>query len=254
LDADDEFVAAKIERSVAILRLSVSSGCAIHPVIPISADGKVIGGKLPSALANGWVADEALRTGGEVNGLPPTSGLTFRREIAEELFPIPARLVRCSDGYLKRTAPIITPIAALTEPLALYRLHSKNSFGAIRRTPENVESSLKDYWLTVGTQVEFLRTRYGETVANELDPRASISYREKILAYYLLTGSMPQSALGEDLAQLISSLPTKSVRVAWRILLALPRRVSSLAFVIWQAKYPGKKLLRPLARAVRLTP
>jgi glycosyltransferase involved in cell wall biosynthesis len=254
LDADDEFVAAKIERSVATFRQSLSAGYVIHPVIPISANGKVIGGKLPAVLANGWVADKVLRTGGEVIGLPPTSGLTFRREIAEELFPIPVRLLRCSDGYLNRTAPFVTQIASIGEPLALYRLHGKNSFGTIRRTPASVEHSLSDYWLTVGILVEFLRRRYGEAIANELDPRVSLSYREKVLAYYVLTGSMPQSALGEDPAQIINSLPTKSFRMAWRILLALPRRVSSFAFFIWQAKYPGKKLLRPLAMAARLTP
>ena len=253
LDSDDQFLPTKIEKAVALLQRSASAGCAIHPVVPISADGKVIGGKLPAVLANGWVAEAVLRAGGEATGMPPASGLIFRREIAKELFPIPARLVRCSDGYLNRTVPFVTPIASSDEPLALYRLHGKNSFGTIRRTPASVEHSLTDYWLTVGTQVQFLRNRYGDTTADELNPRKTLSYREKVLAYYLLAGSMPQSSFGETPAQIINSLP-KSFRMAWRILLALPRRMSSLVFFIWQAKYPGKNLLRPLARAARLTP
>lgn len=252
LDADDMFSATKLEKSVAILRNSPCAGFAIHPVTPVSARGGVIAGQLPAVPTRGWVAHEALRNGGMTNGLPPCSGLTFRREVTELLFPIPVRLRRGSDGYLMGTALMITAVAAVTEPLALYRLHGNNFSGGRCPTPGDVRNNLADYRGSADAQVEFLRNYYGDAISQRLDPCASVGYRTQALAYYLLTGSLPVSDAGQNPAQLIRSLPTKPMRMAWRLLLALPRSMSSPLFTIWQGKYPGKKFLRPLASIARL--
>jgi len=252
LDADDVFSSTKLERSVAILRHSPSAGIAIHPVTPISASGKVIGGQIPHVPAQGWVAPEALRNGGTVAGLPPCSGLTFRREITDLLFPIPVRLRCGSDGYLMRTAQMITAVAAVAEPLALYRLHGNNVTGATCPTPANLRKSLADYRAVADAQVDFLQDYYGDTTSQHLDPRDSFYYRIAVLAYYLLTGSLPPSGSEQNPAQLIRLLPTKPMRIVWRVLLALPRSVSSALFTVWWAQYPGKRFLRPLAKLARL--
>lgn len=252
LDADDVFSPAKLEKSVAVLRESPRAGFAIHPVTPVSACGGVIGGQIPTVPAQGWVAHDALSNGGVVTGLPPCSGLTFRREVTDLLFPIPARLRCGSDGYLMRTAQMITAVAAVAEPLALYRLHGNNVSGSICPTPGNLRKSLADYRAVADAQVEFLRNYYGDAITQRLDPCASLDQRACVLTYYLLTGSLPPSDAGQDPAQIIRLLPTKPMRMAWRILLALPRSVSLPLFTVWQAKYPGKEFLRPLARIAKL--
>jgi hypothetical protein len=254
LDSDDVCLPTKLEKSVAIFRDSPCAGFAIHPVTPVSARGKVIGAQIPAVQAQGWVVHEALANGGEVNGLPPTSGLTFRREVADLLFPIPVRLCCCSDGYLRRTALMITAVAAVAEPLALWRLHGMNAGGATRPTPDNLRKNLADYCQVADTQVEFLRNCYGDAISQQLDPCASFSYRTEVLAYYLLTGSLPPSGAGQNPAEMIGLLPTKPMRMAWRMLLALPRSVSSPLFTAWRAQYRGKKFLRPLARFAKLRP
>jgi hypothetical protein len=151
-----------------------------------------------------------------------------------------------------RTALMITEVAAVAEPLALYRLHGKNFSGGTCPTPGDVWNNLADCRAGADTQIEFLRNYYGDAISQQLDPCASFGYRTHALAYYLLTGSLPTSDAGLNPAQIICSLPTKPMRIAWRTLLALPRCVSSPLFTVWQGKYPGKKFLRPLARIVKL--
>lgn len=252
LDADDVFLATKLEKAVAILRSSPSAGIAIHPVTPVSARGKVIGAQIPALSTQGWVAHEALRNGGEVNGFPPCSGLTFRREVTSSLFPIPVRLRCGSDGYLRRTALMITTVAAVAEPLALYRLHGNNVTGATSPAPGNLRKNLADSRAVADAQVEFLRNCYGDALSRQLDPCASTGYRTGVLAYYLLTGSLPPSGVGGTPAQIIGLLPTGPLRMAWRVLLALPRSMSLPLLAAWQAQYPGKRFLRPLARIAKL--
>ncbi len=252
LDSDDVFLPTKLEKSVAVLRNSPAAGFAIHPVTPVSARGRVIAGQIPPVPAQGWVAREALRKGGIVSGLPPCSGLTFRREVTDLLFPIPVRLRRGSDGYLMRTALMITEVAAVAEPLALYRLHGKNFSGGTCPTPGDLGNNLADCRAGADTQVEFLRSYYGDAISQQIDPRASFGYWTHVLAYYLLTGSLPTSDAGLNPAQIIRLLPARPIRIAWRMLLALPRSVSSPLFTVWQGKYPGKELLRPLARLANL--
>jgi hypothetical protein len=252
LDSDDVFLPTKLEKCVALLRNSPCAGFAIHPVTPVSARGKVIGAQFPAVPAQGWVLHEALGNGGEVPGLPLSVGLTFRREVTDVLFPIPVRLRCCPDGYLMRTAPMITVVAAVAEPLALWRLHGKNAGGTTHPTPTNLRKNLAYYCGVADTQIEFLRNRYGETISKQLDPCASFGYRTSVLAYYLLTGSLPPSGAGQNPAQIVGLLPTRPMRMAWRMLLALPRSVSSPLFTVWTAQYPGKKFLRPLARFAKL--
>jgi glycosyltransferase involved in cell wall biosynthesis len=253
LDADDVFSARKLEKSVSTFRNFPCAGFAIHPVTPVSARGKVIGGQIPSVLAQGWVAPEALRNGGRVVGLPPTSGMTFRREVTDLLFPIPVSLRYSSDAYLMFNALMITAVAAVAEPLALYRLHGNNVYGTTLPTQGDLVKRLADYRAVADTQVKFLWNYYGDTISKRIDPCASHAYRAHLLAYYLLTGSLPPSAAGQNPAQIISSLPTKPIRMAWRMLLVLPRSLRTPLFMVWQAKYTGKRFLRPLARIAKLT-
>lgn len=252
LDADDVFSATKLEKSVAILRNSPSAGLAIHPLTPVSAGCKVIGKQIPAALAHGWVAHEALKSGGTVTGLPPCSGLTFRREVTNLLFPIPVRLRCGSDGYLVRAALMITCVGPVAESLALYRLHGKNITGATRATPANLRKNLADFLAVASAQIEFVRSRYGDAISQRLDPCASFYYRSAGLTYYLLTGLLPPSGAGLNPEQAIQMFPTKPLRLVWRMLLAMPRFLSSPLFTVWQSPYPGKKFIRPLARLAKL--
>jgi hypothetical protein len=122
----------------------------------------------------------------------------------------------------------------------------------LRHTTGGETPSYATFAFLADAQVEFLRKRYGDAIRQQLDPCASFYYRRSVLAYYLLTGSLPPSDAGQNPTQIIRLLPTKPMRIAWRMLLALPRSVSSPLFTVWWAQYPGKKFLRPLAKIAKL--
>lgn len=58
----------------------------------------------------------------------PTSGLCFRREVLDQLFPLPENpLLRiCADAYLTRLSLFFTDLTTITAPLGTYRVHDAN--------------------------------------------------------------------------------------------------------------------------------
>jgi glycosyltransferase involved in cell wall biosynthesis len=59
---------------------------------------------------------------------PPTSGNAFSRNALTELLPMPEAPWRiAADAYLYTLAPFLGEIVTLREPLALYRIHERNS-------------------------------------------------------------------------------------------------------------------------------
>ncbi|MBI3119311.1 MAG: glycosyltransferase family 2 protein, partial [Candidatus Hydrogenedentes bacterium] len=57
----------------------------------------------------------------------PTSGLLWRREVLERLFPLPAQLTSCPDAFLTRTACALGPLCSHPAVLGAWREHGANA-------------------------------------------------------------------------------------------------------------------------------
>jgi hypothetical protein len=55
----------------------------------------------------------------------PASALAMRRTIADQVFPLPTE-IRFADTFVFTLAPLLAPVRAIREPLALYRAHGSN--------------------------------------------------------------------------------------------------------------------------------
>ncbi len=67
----------------------------------------------------------------------PTTGLAFRREVLDKVFPIPVQLITCPDAFLTRTAVAYGPLLSMPAVLGRWRDHTDNAgkggFGGPRK-------------------------------------------------------------------------------------------------------------------------
>ncbi len=132
LDADDVFDKSKIADVVASMQRKQQAGFVQHAMSVIDADGEFIR-TLPAhgLYEEGWLGPALLKRGGRWRNMP-ASALSFRREVAEILFPLPATyLSSMADAYLYMLAPLLTEVAHVPEQLSSYRLHGSNLTGAL---------------------------------------------------------------------------------------------------------------------------
>lgn len=172
LDSDDLFLPRKIEEVVNCCRRHANGGFVVHRVIRINQNGRRQGvWPMSDPLPEGWYGDSLLDIGGVLGNLPPTSGITLRRELADVLFPMPEikPLAGCPDQVMMRLAPLVTPIAKVDEALSEYRLHNANSYGSPRITREFVSREISICSSLWQRQYEFL-IRRGTDLAARLQP------------------------------------------------------------------------------------
>ena len=132
LDADDMFDTGKLMEVVHRCQADVRSGFVLHGMRVIDHVGKELY-TLPRAgrFEEGWLADDVVRRGGRWRSMP-ASALSFRREIADLLFPLPVdKLKSMADAYLYMLAPLLTETSYIDKPLAEYRLHGQNMTGTL---------------------------------------------------------------------------------------------------------------------------
>jgi glycosyltransferase involved in cell wall biosynthesis len=178
LDSDDVFAPAKVQEVVDSSRKNPDAGFLIHRVLRINEKGKRQGvWPMSDALPEGWWGSSLPGLGGVLAYLPPTSGISLRREVAEALFPLPAEkpLGICPDQVIMRLAPFLSRIAAIDAPLAQYRLHRANSYGTPRITAAFLEREISVCQSLWDAQRAFLLGR-SEALANELKPVDASSY------------------------------------------------------------------------------
>lgn len=129
LDSDDSWRPDKLEKMVAFIRAKPDGGVYQHQL----DDGA---GRLKQVpLVEGDFFDLWLRRGevnvaahrDKVSVFLPTSGLIFRREVLERVFPIPEELVTCPDAYLTRASCVYGPLYSMPEVLGMWRAHEGNA-------------------------------------------------------------------------------------------------------------------------------
>jgi glycosyltransferase involved in cell wall biosynthesis len=134
MDADDLFAPTKLEAVVEAFR-SGPWGMFVHRLIRVDAAGEEVpaSGHGLGPIKDGWIADGILKRGGrwgrrQVTTPEPTTALSFRREVADLVFPIPESFRVCADAFVTGLAPLLTMVKASDAGLAHYRLHGSNTF------------------------------------------------------------------------------------------------------------------------------
>lgn len=179
LDSDDLFLSQKVERIVADFQANPDSGFGLHRVIRMSADLSRRQGVWPMSapLPKGWYGPRLLEDGGILPYMPPTSGLSLRRQVADRIFPLPLEvpLVNCPDQYITRLAPLLTKVTREDEALSQYRLHGSNNYGPDRVTAASFARELaycRALWVA---QKQFLESMSPD-LAESLQPLSVNGY------------------------------------------------------------------------------
>ena len=125
LDADDYWLPGKLRRVVEEFENKPGVGMVHHRLKQLDMQT----GELRDGFfipMNGYVASNIESI---ISYNPtPTSSLAFSRNVVERIFPIPEAIRIQSDGYLQSIAPFVAPIAAIDEPLGVYRIHEANLY------------------------------------------------------------------------------------------------------------------------------
>jgi glycosyltransferase involved in cell wall biosynthesis len=172
LDSDDLFLPHKVERIVADFQAHPDSGFGVHRVIRVSEDLRRQGvWPMSAPLPSGWYGSRLLQDGGILPYMPPTSGLSLRRDVADRIFPLPLEepLVRCPDQLITRLAPLITNVTCEDEALAQYRLHGENNYGPDRVTAASFKRELEYCEALWAAQKRFLES-FAPRLADEFQP------------------------------------------------------------------------------------
>jgi glycosyltransferase involved in cell wall biosynthesis len=143
LDADDTFLTRKVEAVVRAMQSNPQVGYVIHRTCRLDAGGNRRG-VLPLLKPgpSGWCASGALAAGGVLADVPPTSNLSFRREVLELIFPLPEDLQGYAELVIQRLAPLLTRVVSLDQALATWRLHGANDINAARISDQQIEREI----------------------------------------------------------------------------------------------------------------
>ncbi len=231
LDSDDRFLPHKIERIVANFQANPEAGFGVHRVIRMSADLRRQGvWPMTDPLPCGWYGTRLLQDGGILPFMPPTSGLSLHRDVAEMIFPLPleAPLVSCPDQLITRLAPLFTNVTREDEALAEYRLHGGNNYGPDRVTAASFRRDL-DYCAALwAAQKRFLESKDAR-LAEVFQPLELHPYISYISYVHARLARDPEVRRYYDRFMKVLELPDARYRWFWRISLYLPLPVFDFA-------------------------
>jgi glycosyltransferase involved in cell wall biosynthesis len=152
LDADDYWLPGKLRRVTAEFEKNPGAGMVYHRMLErLESTGETREAlfiPLSGDLSNDIGSLREYR-------VYPTSSLSFRRTLLENLCPIPEAIRLQADAYLALLAVLAAPIQAIPDCLAVYRIHGQNLFatGHGGFTPERRKRQF-DTWGIILREVE----------------------------------------------------------------------------------------------------
>jgi glycosyltransferase involved in cell wall biosynthesis len=186
LDADDAFVPQKLACVVCQFAARPDAGLLVHAMTLVDGSGAPIH-RIPilGSFEDGWIADRVMQRGGRWRYMP-SSGLVFRRELAEIGFPIPpSRFTEGAEGFLFTLFPLLTKTTHISTELSKYRIHSNNMAG---RFGVNSTAARKGAFLMTNV-VEGVNQRLSEMAWQEsLDVDDNLHISLELLVAHLLEG------------------------------------------------------------------
>jgi hypothetical protein len=170
LDADDYFLPGKLEAVVSAFRSNSDSGLCIHRTQRIDHRSRM-GGVFPllQNLPSGDCTRSTVRNSGILMGLPPTSALCLRREVADSIFPIAEYYTGYAEQVIHRIAPLITSVCRIEKALSSWTLHRRNDANSARVKVQRLERELRFMEMLWHEQHRFLLA-HNPALAPELQP------------------------------------------------------------------------------------
>jgi hypothetical protein len=214
LDADDVWMPTKVARIVATAEQRPGAQVICHPVQRTDRDGHPFGHAHPRTHWHGGAKDRVRRSGG-CWPHPPTSGLSFRRELLQRVLPMPESNYRtCADLYLATLAPLLCEVATVPETLARYRIHGSNRWASGEGSPEQ---TLRAELSLLEGNIEAVNATLARLGHEPLDPELNLPIQ--LMRYRLrLRAVLPQ------LARHALGWPGESLTVRLKMLLKNLRR------------------------------
>lgn len=235
LDADDEWFPDRLEEVVSFFKLGREYGFIVHPLTVVNNRMRVIKNQHPRTVDEGWLAPRILA--GYIPILPPSSGLSLHREVAEIVFPLPAEFRSWADLVLAERAALLTPVMAIREPKGYYYLHNNNTTGiAGPTTLTAVRAAISRIQQLISSHVEFVKKIYGikvDAVPWTEQRLGEIALVERLLLARKTPWSMISRSSGSTARALI-----------WALLFMLPQQVSIKILGLWWGEWPYKPWVR----------
>ena len=102
--------------------------------------------------------------------VPPSSGLCFRRNLLDQIIPIPEVFVNGADGFPMKAAPVLSPGYMLEQPLTIMRVHGNNNSTLRQDRPQLQTKNIVNAY--------FLRTKFPQLakLCNRLFARGLSAY------------------------------------------------------------------------------
>lgn len=168
LDADDYFLPGKIRRIVEEFQKDPRAGMVYHRLLRLQTSSGDLQ-ELPMVAVSGFLPDDREKL---LKYQPyPTSCLAFRSGAVKQLLPVPEAIRLQADTYFTLLAPLVAPIIAISEPLAVYRIHGQNLFFEPKPT-QSAESKRRAHgmFITSLNGVEaWVRSHRGDLRTKEAD-------------------------------------------------------------------------------------
>jgi glycosyltransferase involved in cell wall biosynthesis len=230
LDADDYYAPGAVEQ---IVSAWPADGRILHfRLQAVDAAGRPLESNdlIPPRLDSGDVTPLILKDGHY--GVPPTSGLVYRRSLLQEILPVPEADFRiCADVYLYLAAPFIGTVTAIREPLAYYRIHGANAYAAALRRRELKRDRLElaqKYLRVRNALIKKLAAEHGRPVLDSSNWEDS----QQLFEHLLLSraGSPGNPETGDGIALLLKKIwSERSTRFSMRV------RMTLLTLIVWRA-------------------
>ncbi len=156
LDADDIWKPNKLQQVVEIFKKSDVVGV-MHVLEEVDAKGNLLKKNPPRKYKlSDDLAKVVIDTGNAWN-FPPTSALTYRRSILEQVFPIdPIKWRIWADGCLIYITAFLGKIETIDLVLGDYRIHGANNHCTSEESPEKIAKALLGIEMTNKYINEFL--------------------------------------------------------------------------------------------------
>lgn len=252
LDPDDLWLPDKLEKVVGAFRKHSAAGLVYHRFQSTTADGRIVGVPFPSELESGWLAEPALQRGGWGPGTI-TSVLSFRRELAEIVFPVPDAFRRgFGDAYIQAVSQFLVENQSLPDALAHYRIHGANDSGTMRPGVTDLTIMAHARYDTFQHIRVFVADTFGEEIATRLRVEDIASYWEYLSALYVMSGKPWDGVHGYRAPDLLRHLTDTRRRQVWHGLFLLPTPLGKSLFQLWWGKSAWKRYTRPVTSLLKL--
>jgi glycosyltransferase involved in cell wall biosynthesis len=244
LDADDVFLPRKVEAVVNAFRNHRGAGFCSHRALLMDHKGRRRGVYPLGTMPVGDCASDTFSNAGILMGLPPTTNLSLRREVAARLFPIPAEFTGYAEQMIHRLAPLMTKLSSADEPLAEWRQHGKNDQKATRVTLKRLDRELEIMMLLWQRQRDYLASVNPAAAAVLPGLEHSAYFRKLRYAQARLAGTAESAQRYQEL--FTSPVGGRKDIYFWRISKFLPRPLFSKALDLVMTQGVLKELIARL--------